>query len=564
MTPELFGPMFLPRNRRRPVPLSLLMLLVLPAAICRAGEKPAIDRLFPSGGHVGETIQVRLSGKPGDGPLRVWSESGQLQCQVDEKGDVMSVVIPQDATPGTHWLRFYNSSGATTLRPFVVGILPEMQEQEPNNTLAEAGSFEARSYVANGVLEKTGDVDVFSVSVTRGQTLVAAVQAHRVLGSPMDSVVQILDAHGTVLGQNDDDHGNDSLLAVQATQDGRCFVRIFAFPSEPNSSIQFAGGPAYVYRLMISTGPVADHTWPMAVQAGRMADVEVHGWNLPDKLTIAAPESLPRTGEAAIRIPGPFALPVMVDVVGHPSIGESESSAATSDFTSPFSITGVIARPRERDVFHVSGKKNQKLRCEVIARVRYSMLDPVLRVLADDGKVLKEVDDIDRGQPDARLDVTLPADGRCQIEVRDRFAHGGPRFFYRLQCDDVRPSVRLKVKEAEFELVSGKALEIPVTIERLDGFDRPLQIRVVGLPDACTSEPVRSEKDGETSKSVSIKVSGAAIQGFSGPIRFEAVDASESGESGASTGPWLAQYELSVPGHSMTAFWLTVIADAGH
>ena len=183
------------------------------------------------------------------------------------------------------------------------------------------------------------------------------------------------------------------------------------------------------------------------------------------------------------------------------------------------------------------------------------MLDPVLSVYAEDGKQLKEADDISRDNPDALLDVSLPSDGRFRIEVRDRFDHAGDRFFYRLQCKEVAPNVALTVKENAFVLPADKPLEVPVTIDRKDEFVLPLEFRIDGLPPDVTLEPVRSEKDGDSAKAVTLKITGSAVDGFSGPIRIEAFH-----ESTETSFRQFAENALNTPGSSTTWLWLTIPA----
>jgi hypothetical protein len=130
------------------------------AALCMlhsifAAEPPKIDALFPAGGQRGTTVECKVTGGAGDGTLQVWTKSGQLSLEFSEKKDSAKVAIPADADPRVHWLRFSNEHGATDLRPFVVGLIEEVLETEPNNQLSEsevinqwcAGEVRRRRYV---------------------------------------------------------------------------------------------------------------------------------------------------------------------------------------------------------------------------------------------------------------------------------------------------------------------------------------------------------------------------------------------------------------------------------
>ena len=108
-------------------------------------------------------------------------------------------------------------------------------------------------------------MDGFAVNLSRGQTLVASVEAARHLGSPMDAVLQVVSTDGFVLAQNDDDVGRDPRIVFEAPAAGTYIVRLFAFPATPDSSIRFAGGSAFVYRLTLTTGGFLDYAFPLAV-----------------------------------------------------------------------------------------------------------------------------------------------------------------------------------------------------------------------------------------------------------------------------------------------------------
>ena len=71
-----------------------------------------------------------------------------------------------------------------------------------------------------------------------------------------------------------------------------------------------------------------------------------------------------------------------------------------------------------------------------------------------------------------------------------------------------------------------KPLEIPLTIARRNGFAEPIDFKIEGLPEGLTAECPQSAKDGDSSKAVTIKISGTAKASFSGAIKIiaESVD----------------------------------------
>ena len=275
---------------------SVLILLSCPLFLCAvvSAAPPSVTYLYPAGAQRGVTAEVTAAGTFDKWPVKVWAGGKGVTVEPGKDKGKLSVTAAADAVPGVYWLRAYNDDGASTLRPFVVGTLPEVAEKEPNDEPGKAQVID-RSAVVNGRLEKPGDVDCFAVTLRKGQTLVASLEAHHTLRSPMDGVLQVLSADGFVLDQNNDVHGLDPQLAFTAPKDGTFVVRVFAFPATPDSSIRFSGAETYVYRLTLTTGGFADYAMPLAVPRADPGEVEVIGWNVPDaarrlRVTAATPE----------------------------------------------------------------------------------------------------------------------------------------------------------------------------------------------------------------------------------------------------------------------------------
>ena len=517
-------------------------LFVLPLAHpCLSGEAPAIDRILPPGGQLGTTVNVKLVGKPGDGDLRVIGDDDSIVFTLNEKKDGGNVTISGTSRPGVHWLRFSNADGATQLKPFIVGLIPEVAESEPNGKISEATAVISPSVTVNGVLEKSGDVDIYAVMLTKGQTLVAAMQANEVLGSPMDGVLQIVNARGTVVAQNDDDTNRDPRMAFLVPQDGTWYVRTFAFPASPDSTIRFAGGPDYVYRLTLTSGPVIEHVEPaMCCAKDCETSLTLFGLNI-SSATVSVPASL---RELAL----PYALPFRIPRIEIPSIVESQL-AADRTLSIPIAVTGRIVSTGA-SAFLLTATKEQKLSIGIQAQRIGSLLDPVLAVEDSSGKVIKESDDIGGDNHDAEMHITMPADGQYRVVIRDRFQDFGDRYFYVLRCEETQASFEATIASTAGTHTSDKPLEVPITIDRQHGFAEPIDVRVDGLPEGVTFECPRSEKDGETSKKVTLKISGSTTELFQGAIRIVA----ESTESKRTQAATFATADQTL----VTEFWLTV------
>jgi len=560
---------------QRPLPFLTALLALLSASLtANAVDPPTIDRLFPAGGQRGTTVSVKITGKLGEGEVRcIPADPGEpgspettqspdhgLTFTFGEKRDSCEVAIAGNAAAGVHWLRFANAAGATELRPFLVGTLPEISETEPNARISEANSLPGESITVNAALEKAGDVDTYAVAVPAGRTLVASITASRILKSPMDGVLQIVDARGTVVAQNDDDSSRDPLVEFTAPSDGTWYIRVFAFPAEPNSSIAFAGGADYIYRLTVTSAACLHHAVPLVRQIGAgELRLQLRGWNL------TVPEAV--LGASHGSLEGPFALPWKVASVPEPVVVEEQLPPERS-LTAPVAVSGSLTA-FEPDEYLLVATKNMKF--SVCAEVEEfgSLLDPVLTLTDPSGKVLKESDDGDRGDRDSRIEFTAAVDGPHRLAVRDRFLSFGPRFFYLLRCTPTQPSVRLSVNSSAITIPADKPAEIPVTITRRNGYAEVLDLRVEGLPEGITAECPQSGKDGETSKAVTVKLSGrpADPAAWSGRIRIFATPAAAAAPA-AAVEPMPAPVSFPVnweasDGTVVPELWLTIPAKAG-
>jgi len=146
------------------------------------GSVPWVTSLYPAGGRRGESVEVAAAGPnlPDNGKLKVQIPAGA------------SEVLELAPVPG-----------AANLRPFLVGELPEVLEQEPNDSPVQA-NLVALPAVFNGRVEREGDVDSFQLRLRAGETVCVDVTAGRVLRSPVDLTLTVLGPDGKQLAYNDD------------------------------------------------------------------------------------------------------------------------------------------------------------------------------------------------------------------------------------------------------------------------------------------------------------------------------------------------------------------------
>jgi hypothetical protein len=564
-----------------------LFSLVLLLGICFASPllaaPPKLNSLFPPGGQRGQTLQLTAAGEFSNWPVQVWTDRPGLTTTCEPDKGKLKIEIAGDAIPGVYWLRLFDAEGASSLRPLVVGTLPEVAEAEPNDSPDKPQALDAR-VVVNGKLAKNGDVDGFALELSQGQTLVAAVQANAVLGSPMDSVLQVCEliprpgtssqaavVEAFVAAQNHDAIGLDPQIAFTAPRSGRYLVRLFAFPSEPNSTIGFAGGDNFVYRLTLTTGGYVDHALPLALprEASR---VSFAGWNVPE-----AAQDIPAGEEPLVWLfhpeyAGALALP---RVTGASLLAAESDPPAPQELQLPATVSGRFESDGDVDEFVVRGKKDQKLRVRAEARTLGFPTDAVLVLVDESGKSLAEVDDDGRNERDPALNATLPADGAYRVQVRDLHGRGGQRLVYRLTIEEPQPDFELSLAADSLVLEAAKPLEIPLTVIGRDAFSEGVEIHVLGLPAGVTAEPLSvqaaggsggdSQRGGRRRRGgnqqaaaangkIVLKADAAAAEPGGGPIRIEGRYTDEEGALIRT-----ATFSLGLPlTDKHSAVWLTV------
>ncbi len=484
------------------------------------GQGPDLRRLFPAGVQRGQSIEVRALGNAPMWPVQVWSESSDIVWEPQAEKGVFRVTATPTSRLGLHRLRFFDADGATSVLKFMVGSIPEANEVEPNDETKNASANAAMSILWNGVLEKRGDVDVFAFDAKAGQTIVASLVGQQQLRSPMDACLQVLSSRGNVLAENHDAIGLDPMLAFTVPKDGQYFLRTFAFPESPDSSIGYSGGDNYVYRLTLTTQGFIRGARPLSISQQQPTPIELLGWNMGDSmraLTIPPPSNLLPT---QCTLDG-FANYIELPVSTNPVVAETRSPENNSQsIPIPCSVTGCVSSEKEIDRYRFTASKDTRLTIRVASRTLGFPTDVVLRVLDAAGTQLARDDD-SNGGIDASLTWQSPADGEYQLEVSDLYGYGGFDYLYRVDLETPVPEVKLQVDTDSFKGAVNAAIEVPVSIDRLNGFSSPLKVSVMGLPPSAKCEPVTSAAEGETSKAIKLVITGS--EKFSGPITIEAI-----------------------------------------
>ncbi len=84
---------------------------------------------------------------------------------------------------------------------------------------------------------------------------------------------------------------------------------------------------------------------------------------------------------------------------------------------------------------------------------------------------------------DSLVHFTAPAEGDYIVRIADVRGAGGQNFAYRLTVRPPRPDFRLTVTPRNPNVPSGGSVPVTVTALRLDGFDAPIDVELLNLPE---------------------------------------------------------------------------------
>ena len=497
--------------------LFLLAVMGLRAAV------PVLDHVFPAALQIGSTQSVTLVGKFDPWPTRLDLDIPGVTWEATTNTGVITVRVSPKAPVGPQVIRAFSPEGVSAPRFLILSSHPQRAEVEPNDETRTAQVLSDLPAEVNGRLEKNGDVDSYSVELQAGQTLVARLEAYT-LQSPLDPVLRLLDAQGVQVAWNHDEvRSLDPLLAWRAPKAGTYVLQVFGFAYPADSDLRFSGSAKSVYRLHVSTDPVARHGWPLGVSRSVETRVRWGDWGVPEmssESTLVPSSAIAsETVGHSLQIPGhrlPLEMPVG-DGKEWVEVEPNDTVATAQALEIPSAVSGDLDRAGDEDRYRVSAKKGEALRLEVQAAGLGFPLDAWLKIEDSTGKELVRNDD--SGGADPVLDWTPPESAEYRVVVGNLLQRGGRDQRYRLSVQRPQPVWSASVPEAFLSLEPGKTNEWKVAISRRFGAETRLTVSVRGLPPGVRVDPVEVPEKALEATLRWITATNAAS--FSGPFQVE-------------------------------------------
>jgi hypothetical protein len=171
-------------------------------------NRPYVAHVFPMAGNPGQTVSVEPIGS-----------AKVVQSRI-------SLQVPSQA--GIHQVALDVDGVKTNPVAFIASPLPQVLEQEPNDTPAQATRVSIPCGI-NGRIGTRRDLDHFVFSAAKGKAIRFEVKARRYgtsLQSSLDSVLDVMNPKGAVLASNDDTFGKDAALVFTPPADADYILRI--------------------------------------------------------------------------------------------------------------------------------------------------------------------------------------------------------------------------------------------------------------------------------------------------------------------------------------------------
>ena len=481
-------------------PVSLLSCLVLLGIAGTAqAYKPDIVSSTPRGMQRGTTQTVVITGS---------RLSDSRQIIVDREGiNVKSVKpvsaskvevefeVPADASPGLYPIRLVSETGLSNVMMFSVGVLPNVEEKEPNSEFATPQVIEKNVTVEGAVARE--DEDYYVVELKEGEVLTAELEGVRIKkgrSNPFfDPYVAILNSERFEMATSDDAPllQQDCLCSMRAPADGKYIIVV------RDSSF---GGNNDRYRLHVGSFPRPIAVVPAGGPPGALIDmtfVSATGDAWIEKVQLP---SQPQDAYPLVvsNDQGFSPSPNFIRVQDMPNVVEQEPNNSFKESTVgalPGAFCGFVGEPGDTDFFSFEAKKDQTVSIQLFARkILRSELDGVINVYNAAGSRVGGNDD--SGGPDSRLDYKIPADGVYHVSVNDHLRNGGPGYAYRLEVKLVQPDLVLTLPDRQRYVATqinvpqgnNAAVMINATRQRVAG---AIDISGLNLPEGVTVTPIQ-------------------------------------------------------------------------
>jgi WD40 repeat protein len=347
--------------------------------------KPAqVSKVTPTSCQRGQKVRVTFEGKYLEAVTEIAASQPGATVAILPGGIKpgrleANVTFPPNTPAGAYQLTLKSAAGTSAPVNFTVDLFAQVAETEPNDSPGTGQKITLPASII-GAIAKAGDIDYFRFGADAGQQIgVQAVTS--AAGSKLDPYLTLVDSDGKIVAES-----SNGLLGHTCAKAGTFSIGI--------RDKEYRGGADKTYRLHVGPIPIVTSVFPLGVQRGTEASIELDGVQLGANRIVKV--TVPADAGVGSRVPVPFTTPegtplgTLSVVVGEfPEVGnDRKNPAGAPNVTVPGTGNGRIEKAGETETWRFSAKKGQPLILEVNARRIGSPLDSFIEIIDDKGQPL--------------------------------------------------------------------------------------------------------------------------------------------------------------------------------
>jgi WD40 repeat protein len=335
-------------------------------------QPPVLNKATPPFAVRGRTVRIKLEGQNLDGATEATTNLPGVKAVIATGGTAsaldVNVTIAADAPPGQCQLTVKTPAGASMPLSFIVDRFNPIAEVEPNDS-PRTGQMIHLPATVIGAIGKAGDVDYYRFAAKAGQEVGVHLLTAAV-GSKLDPVLEMTDSNDRVVAAS-----AQGLLGYTCPTAGVYTVGV--------RDHDYRGDGSMYYRLNIGDIPIVTGVFPLGVQRGAEADVQIEGVYLGSMRTvhIKVPAGAALGSRLSVPLTTPNGAPLGDSSVLVGEFPETTPTAGIVELPVPSTANGRIDKRGATTAYRFKAKKGQTLFLEINARRLGSPLDSTVEIL---------------------------------------------------------------------------------------------------------------------------------------------------------------------------------------
>lgn len=459
--------MFQLLNRGRMTIASAVVLCMCLAAGAVCASEPKIESITPSAMRIGDTQIVRILGEGLEASRGLIFYQDGIECiEISATSDfeaTAKIQVADGTKVGSAPCRLLTSDGFSNVKTLRLTDLPLIIEPERESENAPVGLDFGPGIAVYGTLE-SGQYDQYLLELNKGDSCTAVIDAVRLGGTLLDTVLKVYGPTGDLFAFVDDTslYRQDPYLHFTAESNGQYTIEVH----ETN----YDGSEDSHYLLYVGDMPAPAMLYPPGGQVGQTLEATTVAEDFANSQKLNCqlePLEASADGWFEYRIEkngrrAPTGTRMRVS--SFPNILESNSNndikSSLSDINQvPAAFCGIIEAKGDVDCFAFEAEAGVNLRFESFAERLGAPLDTLILITDTEGNILVSGDDW--MCHDSLLDFSPKQSGIYVLKVTDKLGDGSPNGVYRVEASLTKPSITAFLPRPDRKSQAGQSIAIP-------------------------------------------------------------------------------------------------------